>query len=439
MAGCDGDDGEPGPPGPPAGVDIANAAELNAAITNASVNADGNPVTTFRLTDANGNPVTGLPASAVSFKLAKLVPGTDGAASAWQSYINRIEAPGAGPGTEPALQATTENGAAGNLVYNPEGSYTYTFGLDITDVSDPVAVDYVPTLTHRVTFEIRGFAPVRNPHYDWRPADNATTGLFSREIASTESCNTCHENLALHGGARFTMQDCVTCHNPGSTDANSGNSVDMTEMTHKIHRGADLPSVAGGEDYCIYGRGDTLYCYGDVVYPQDIRNCANCHDDANPTTPEAANWYTQPTAEACGACHDDVDFETGANHGPGIPADNTQCGTCHATNPNSPIEVRQAHRMPLLEAAGRYSFNILAVDYVPGSAPVVTFSITDPTGNDAPYDLQNDPELLASAPRFYVAWDTIDYSNAGNGAAMPSRSAPRSMPMVSYWRRRTAT
>ena len=54
---------------------------------------------------------------------------------------------------------------------------------------------------------------------------------ISREIAATETCNACHDNLAIHGGARFEMQECVTCHNPGSADANSGNTVDMSVMT----------------------------------------------------------------------------------------------------------------------------------------------------------------------------------------------------------------
>ena len=40
------------------------------------------------MTDGNGNPVKNLPASAIGFKLAKLMPGTDGNASAWHSYVN---------------------------------------------------------------------------------------------------------------------------------------------------------------------------------------------------------------------------------------------------------------------------------------------------------------------------------------------------------------
>ena len=414
LAACDGDNGAPGPPGPPAGVDIANATEINATIENVAIASP--PVVDFSLSDGNGNPVKNLPASAISFNIAKLTPGTDGNASAWQSYINQIEDPGVGPGTESQLQATTENGSAGTLIDNDDGSYTYTFALDIANVTDPAPIDYVPTLTHRVTFEIRGFAPVRNPIYDFRPADDATTDLFTREIAKTATCNLCHENLSIHGGARFEMQECVACHNPGSADANSGNTVDMTVMTHKIHYGADLPSVIGGTDYCIYGFNDFPHCYGDVVYPQDIRNCSSCHDADDPDTPDAANWYQVPTDAACGSCHDDVNFATGENHGPGITADNTQCVTCHATNPDSAIEVRQAHRMLAIEQAANYRFNILAIDFLgPGTSPVVTFSVTDPQNDDAPYDLANDPNLAASPIRFNVGWNTVDYSNTGNG------------------------
>lgn len=406
----DDDSGSGGNDLPP--VDIAEATEINALILSATVASP--PVVEFELTNASGNPVTGLPAGAISWTFAKLVPGTDGNPGFWQSYINIIEQPGVGPGTEPKLQATTESGEAGELVEESNGRYVYTFATDITNVTLPEPVEYVATITHRVSFEVRGFAPVRNPIYDFVPAGGSLR--FQREIATIETCNTCHGDLSFHGGGRFEIQNCVTCHNPFSADANSGNSVDMAEMTHKIHYGENLPSVIEGEDYCIYGFRDSLNCYGDVSYTGDILDCSGCHDENHPQTPQASRWYQVPSITACGSCHDDVNFATGENHGENGsagPSDNTGCITCHAANPDSPIEVRNAHQNVERAAAAAYQFNILNIDFAgPMTAPVVRFSVTNPLANDAPYDLAANPELFGRL-RFYVAWNTIEFTNNG--------------------------
>jgi OmcA/MtrC family decaheme c-type cytochrome len=403
-------------------VDINDAAEINAAITGATISSSS--VAEFVLTNETGNPVTGLPASSISFVLAKLVPGTDGNPGFWQSYINKVELPGVGPGTESKLQATTENGAAGELVERSNGSYVYTFALDVTNVTEPAPIEYIPTITHRLSFEIRGYTTVRNPYYDFRPSGGGL--LFQRNMATIETCNTCHGDLTLHGGARNEVQNCVTCHNPGSADANSGNTVDMTVMTHKIHFGKNLPSVIAGGDYCIYGFRDIEHCYGDVSYTGDITDCSGCHDEDDPKTPQAARWYQVPSADACGSCHDDVNFVTGENHGENGsagPADNTGCITCHAAKPDSPIEVRNAHQNAAREAAAAYRLNILGVAFSgPTTAPTVTFSVTNPLENDAPYDLVDNAEAF-SRLRFYVAWNTIEYSNIGLNS---SNSQPES-------------
>lgn len=418
-------------------VDIAAAAEINAVITNVKIASL--PVVEFQLTNETGNPVTGLPANYISWVFAKLVPGTDGNPGYWQSYINDIEQPGVGPGTEAKLQATTEPGTAGTLVEVSNGSYKYTFATDVTNVTFPERVEYIPTITHRVSFEIRtpfgapAFAPVRNPFFDFRPSGGPL--LFQREIATIETCNTCHGDLRFHGAPpapRNEIQNCVTCHNPFSTDANSGNTVDMTVMTHKIHMGEILPSVEAGGDYCIYGFRDEEVCYGDVVYTGDIEDCSGCHDENDPKTPQAARWYQVPSDTACGSCHDDVNFATGENHGEdgsAGPADNASCITCHASNPNSPIEVRNAHNKER-RAAAAYQFNILDVVYPgPTPAPIVTFSVTNPLDNDAPYDVINNPDLFGSL-RFYVAWDTVDYTNlvqlVPDVAARPNSQPERS-------------
>jgi len=408
-------------------VDIGNAAEIHADIIDVTIASPA--VVRFSLTDGNGNPVKNLPADAISFKLAKLIPGTDGDASAWQSYVNEYEEPGVGPGTVRRLQAKTENGEEGTLEDHNDGTYTYTFGLDVANVVDPVVVEYDPALTHRVSFEIRGYAPVRNPVYSFRPSDGATDGLFTRQIAKTATCNACHGNLTLHGGARFEMDECVTCHNPGSADANSGNTVDMTVMTHRIHFGADLPSVEAGGDYCIWGFFDIPHCYEDVVHPQDIRACSNCHDENDPETPDAANWYAWPTDTACAACHDDVDFVTGVNHGPGIVTNNSECISCHASDPDSAIEVRQAHRMLERERAANYRYNLEDVTTPgPGGAPIATLFVTNPHDGNSRYDLETNDDLAAGGLRLSLSWTTDDYSNLGN---LETNSQPEATDLYS--------
>ena len=164
LACSDGDMGPPGAPGPPGdpaptpGVDIGSAEEINAEITGVTIASA--PVVNFTLVDGNGNPIKNLTADAISFMIAKLLPGTDGNASAWQSYINEVEEPGVGPGTEPTLHASRELGTEGVLTEDSNGSYTYTFATDIANITAPVPIPFEPDLTHRVGFEIRGFAPV---------------------------------------------------------------------------------------------------------------------------------------------------------------------------------------------------------------------------------------------------------------------------------------
>ncbi|MGB7931348.1 MAG: OmcA/MtrC family decaheme c-type cytochrome, partial [Gammaproteobacteria bacterium] len=409
-----GGNGNAGGPGTHPVIDINNATSINAQITGVSVSSP--PVVNFRLADNNGNVIKNLPASSISFTIAKLMPGTDGNDSAWQNYINRVD--------NGVVQADAENGANGTLVDHGDGTYTYTFATDITKVTNPVAVSFNGHLTHRVSLEIGGFVPVDNPAYNFQPNDGKTKGLFSRDIVKTASCNRCHEKLAEHGGARFEVKQCVTCHNPGSTDGQTGNTVDFKVMIHKIHMGENLPSVIADQDYCIQSS-----CYGDVVFPQDVRNCSNCHDASDPETPDAANWYFKPSAEACGSCHDNVNFTTGAGHaeenGIGIVADNTLCAGCHASSPQSPIEVRQVHRMRAQEAVTQFRFNIENIAFGGlGTAPVVDFSITDPTNRNRPYDLANDAEITRGNLGFTVAWNTADYFNEGsnNNLALTTRT-----------------
>ncbi|WP_144394656.1 OmcA/MtrC family decaheme c-type cytochrome [Pleionea sediminis] len=423
ISGCgdDGRNGAVGPEGPPGDVIYVNNEADSITLQIDNVETNGNFTVWFSANDQDGDPFTGLTANEVRFIIAKLIPGTAGDADSWQSYINRIEEPGeVGSGTEPQLQATAERN--GEFTNNQNGTYRYTFATPIQNVSDPVPIAYQPDLVHRVAIQVSGkFSPI-NATYNFIPSTGATDNLNQRHIVTTETCNSCHGELAFHGGGRTDVDYCVTCHNPGSTDAQSGNTVDFKVMIHKIHRGADLPSVQSGTEYQIWGFRNSEHNYSDVHFPQNIKNCTKCHDSSNEETPQASNWFERPTLEACGSCHDDIDFADGVagGHVGGVVTDNSECTTCHAPD-RVAGSVFDSHAQPDKVEAEKYQYNILSITQTaPGEFPIIQFSITDPTNGDNPYSL-TEPAWTASAGASRLAillsWNTEDYANNDAGRA----------------------
>ena len=359
--------------------------------------------------------MTGLTGSNVRLHLAKLVPAANGDTSYWQSYINRVKTPAVNPDNPDGLQATSESG--GDLVDHGDGTYTYTFQLDINNVTSPLEVPYEPQLTHRVAMQFSGGYPI-NPYYDWVPASGSTSGILQKDVAATETCNTCHNPLAMHGGGRQAVELCVTCHNPGTIEPNSGENMDLAVLVHRIHSGSQLPSVQAGDPFVIWGYRDSEHDYSDIVFPQDTNNCAKCHTGsataldpivAPVITGNGDNWHEVPTMAACGSCHDDLDF---ALH-EGGQTDNSGCLSCHSAS-DIAGSVRDAHTNKALVESARVEVKVLAVTATaPGSSPTVRFSVTNPDDSDAPYDILNDPKWTSGRLRLGIAWDTTDFTNTG--------------------------
>lgn len=442
LAGCSGDDGgrgpegsagppgPPGPPGPSGAVAIGNATVITSEITSVTVPAAGAPVVNFQLTDELGRALKGLTPGSLRFVAARLAPGSNGGSSQWLAYTTITEQPGSGPGTTPQRQAAAEVATAGQFVDNGDGTYRYTFAKNITNDAN---LPYDATLTHRIGLEVRGLAPTNNATYTWQPSSGATTDIFSREVVSNATCNACHDQLAFHGGARFDLKYCVACHNPGSTDAQSGNTVDMKAMIHKIHMGEHLPSVEAGGSYGIYGFGGNFIDYSAVVFPQDLRNCTTCHRDSDSNTPQASNYKSVVNAETCGSCHDDVNFTTGQGHSAAnIAASNADCLTCHgpdSTIDNGQLRVQFVHRIPTMVAAEKFKYSVVsATNTAPGQMPLVTIKVTDPTNGDAAYDIRTAGgpfQVGNSSLRVDLAWTTQDFHNIGSGSAPnPTTGAP---------------
>jgi OmcA/MtrC family decaheme c-type cytochrome len=439
LLGCEGHDGPPGPQGPPgqpgptgptgpsAGVPASSAVRIGVTIDRITAPVDGGPpLVEFTLKNDLGQGLTGLPASTVRFAIAELFPGTNGGSSRWQSYITRES-----NGIDDA-QGTPEPATDGNFVEVGDGHYAYTFARALTDY--PGAPNFDQLKTHRVGLEIRtssgGYTaaniPANNAATDFLPGAGAPT--FTRAIVDTEHCNACHDRLAMHGGARVEVEYCVICHNQSSIDGASGNTIDFKRLIHSIH--------SARPDYRI-GSGTNVHEWSDVEYPQDIRNCDTCHDETDTKTPQAANYRLVANRAACGTCHyDDGDpsngehdfaIENGVHPEGFVFSDDTQCLDCHgpnATVTNAEGELVQipiAHALPALDASREFTFNIISIsNTATGEQPQVTFSVTDPTNNDAPYDIGTDPAFTqcangSSRLAIDIGWSTSDYTNRDSG------------------------
>jgi OmcA/MtrC family decaheme c-type cytochrome len=452
FAGCDGgkgpvgpsgSDGAAGPPGPAgpstgSGVPVTSADKIIAVVTGVSISASEVATVSLQLTNDLGQGLRGLPAANIRFVIAQLTPGEGGGSSAWQSYVTRND------GGVPNIQATTETATAGTYVDNNDGTYTYTFANALDDY--PAGPVFDASKTHRVGIEIRttsgGFwpenIPADNAPFDFLPTGGAPT--FERLIVDSAQCNACHDNLEFHGEARFDPEYCVQCHNPSSFDGNTGNTVDMKVLIHNIH--------AARPDYVIVGFGGIVHQWADVEYPQDLRNCQTCHDEDDPNTPQASNYWKVPNRAACGTCHyDDGDPANGVHdydiqdgvHPLGILfPDDTQCLTCHGpeatiTDPEGRlVRVLVAHEILEKTAGLAFKYNILDISGTePGGTPVVRFSVTDPTNGDAPYNIKTDSPFIqcaggASRLAIDVGWSTTDFTNSGSGSlpALPITMNP---------------
>lgn len=455
------DDGSTGVAGEPGqGVaTLSSSTELNFNITGVTITS-GKPVVSFSVTNQDGVPVAGFGETDLRFNIAKLIPG---ATSNWQNYINLTS-------TDRPIYGSQERSRTGypwgTLVDNKNGTFKYTFATDIsnTSVTCPSApcldadgntldLSYQPSLVHRVTIQQGNSAyPRPNVAYDFIPSGGTITD--AHEITTTATCNECHNQLAIHG-SRTEIKLCVTCHNPGTwSNENPGvtpnQTVDFKVLVHKIHMGEDLPSVVASTPYIVGGHD-----YSTVVFPQDTKNCAKCHDGT--VTAQGDNWKTQLSKVACSACHDDVYFGTTADplktyetishltlSGATDPADSA-CITCHVSG-GVAGSVEEKHAVPVNVAATKFQYNILeicgtAVGSNPdcaGVAPTVKFSVSDPTGATTHgygnlYDVADvaigpapgqDPEYSTAGAGLNIltAWDSSDYNNNLGAGSRPARA-----------------
>ena len=237
----------------------------------------------------------------------------------------------------------------------------------------------------------------------------------TRQVATTADCNQCHDPLIGHGGSRLQVQLCIMCHTPQTINADTGLTMDMKVLIHKIHMGSSLPSVKAGTPYRIWHRG-AWSDFSAVVFPQDVRNCTTCHgSDAS----QGTNYKTNPCAAACTSCHDDVNLSTGVNHPGGPQLDDKQCAGCHPQTQYTDFDasIPGAHLIPANSTAlpGIVTKILSVTGATPGNAATVKFSVTNKAGN--PVDITK-----LTSFRIVMSGANVDYGTGTTGMARVSES-----------------
>ncbi len=394
-------------------------------INSAQISSAGVITVSYGLADPNGLPLDATGAT---------TPGVISLAYV-ASYIPK--------GQEQYVAYTTESatGAALGTITRPffelgspatqvsPGQYTYTFkavapaGFDPT-VTTTVAVDGNRDLT---PFNL----PISYAGTTFNFIPSGGTVTVTRDVIRTASCNTCHDQLAFHGGYAHGMEMCVLCHQPQNSDPTTGNSLDLKVMAHAIHMGSQLPSVVGtsttpGVPYQIAGYMNFISDFSTVIDPANPQRCGVCHSQTTGAA-QATAFLTEPSRAACGACHNDVNFATGANHPGGFQMDDKQCSQCHVPQGETPFDasIMGAH-VVANDTPASYPLNpdtlissvVVNITGVTntnaGQNPVVAFTVKDINGNPLALSALEDLQFTMAGP-------TTDYgyTNFGSDVTTP--------------------
>lgn len=371
-------------------------------ITNVTIGEDTIPIITFTLTDGDGNPLKLEDVNRVRFLMAMVDEDEEYGIPRYFNYFKRdvegAEYQVSGETLQPTLastsQPTFENGE-GEFTEVEPGVYTYTFGQALGDNFDD-------RRTHVAGIVVQGADELSaNAVFTFVPDPEREIRMV-RDYVDTAACNNCHGELDAHGGSRDMAEICVICHTPDNIDPETGNSLEMKSMVHRIHAGEHLPSVQEGNPYYIVGYRQSVHDYSTVVFPQDVRNCTTCH------TEDAGDAYLDfPTIEACTACHDNVDPSIQLNH-PGRPKDNSDCYNCHYPELEEfdNESILGAHVIPRhSEQVTGVNLELLSVDNaMVGQSPTITFRVSNNAGD--PIAPENMDYLAVT-----VAGPTGDYVN----------------------------
>jgi OmcA/MtrC family decaheme c-type cytochrome len=137
-------------------------------------------------------------------------------------------------------------------------------------------------------------------------------GTATPEKKVATNCTDCHGDTVFHltagpiHAAPFDTDYCKACHdyghpntgdlfkNQGGTSLNGWSgfgAMPIVRRVHGVHFGHYLEH---SEE--IYANA-TKATFGEIIFPQDVRNCTKCHAETD-------TWKQKPARMACLACHD---------------------------------------------------------------------------------------------------------------------------------------
>jgi OmcA/MtrC family decaheme c-type cytochrome len=394
---------------------------LTITVVSAKIATNGTISVDYKLTDPTGaaldqSGIVTPGAVSVSFLIAYIPKGQ----SQFSSYITKVATAATGSAT--ATQASGDSGGTTTVVAT--GEYIYTFKTTVPSTYDPTATHRVGLYGSRNLTQWSLGTDYADAWFDWVPS--GTGNPAPRDIVRTPDCNNCHgsaatttgsNGLAAHGGSRRDVEICIICHQPQTSDPNTGNSLDMKVFIHQLHIGSSSPSVAAGTPYQIIGYQNSVNDFSTVVYPSDVRRCQTCHNPKNGAAQTNA-WLTTPNRAACGACHDNVNFATGANHVNLPQVDDSQCAQCHIPSDSGEFDasIMGAHVIPdqSSQIAGLNFTMVRVANGGAGQKPTVTFTVRDNKGNGIPMST-----LIAASGSLSLtmAGPTTDYGYTSWGTA----------------------
>ncbi len=367
---------------------------LTIKVNSAAISSNGAISVTYTLTDPTGLPLDSAGINtpgtiALSFVAASIPKGQE----QYVAYTVR-SATGAVSGT--VNQPGADSG--GTTASVGPGQYTYTFKTLATGF-DPTATQTIGIYGTRTLTTYNLDNDYASTTYNFVP--NGSKVVTTRDVVRDKSCDRCHDQLSFHGGSRRGIALCVMCHQPQGVDPDTGNTLDMKVMAHRIHMGSSLPSVIAGKPYQFVGFNNAVSDFSKVVDPANAQRCAVCHDQSSGAA-QATAYMTEPTRVACGSCHDNVNFVTGANHPAGPEPDDSQCSTCHvpqgATDFDASIVGAHVVTTDSSLLSGLKSTITSVANGKAGGKPTVTFTLTNNAGAAVPISALSSISLTMAGP-----------------------------------------